>query len=391
MNALHTNRKVISAAAILALALINVPAAPAQESMTTVDRFVPHVSTVPVNAGDSVELYVKERLSAALTDDLEAGRPSTASAVLFVHGSLASSIPVFDLSYKDYSWMDRFAQAGFDTFAMDHTGFGRSPRPAMDDPCNLDDDNQAIVMPNPLAAHCEPTYGYTLNNSQSDWDEIDTVVDYIRTLRSVERVSLVGWSRGGPRAAGYAARHPEKIDKLVLLAPAYTPDAPAEPHHPIPEPGYPMRLMTREMYTQDRWHAGVACDGQVEPGVEPAVWEALMSVDTLGSGWGPSDGVMRVSNSPAWGWNRDYAARVTAPTLIMVGEQDFLFEAAEPLYEDLTGTASKYLIKLECATHYAFWESFHYKRMQDAALEWLATGTHQGQSQGIRTFRVRHR
>ena len=47
---------------------------------------------------------------------------------------------------------------------------------------------------------------------------------YIRTLRGVRRVSLFGWSLGGPRAGGYAAMHPEEVDKLVLLAPAYQRD-----------------------------------------------------------------------------------------------------------------------------------------------------------------------
>ncbi len=43
---------------------------------------------------------------------------------------------------------------------------------------------------------------------------------------------------------------------------------------------------------------------------------------------------------------------------------------------------------MECATHYAFWESFHYTRMQDAAIEWLTKGTYQGQSEGISRFEV---
>ena len=388
MNASETTLTGMTGTVLLALGLMAAPPALAQQSTATIDRYVAHVSTVPANAGETVGLFVREKLSAQLQQEIRGGQSSSASAVLFVHGSLASSIPVFDLPYKDYSWMRRLAETGFDTFAMEHTGFGWSARPAMNDPCNLSPEDQAIVMPNPLSAHCEPSYGYSLTNSQSDWDEIDTVVDYIRALRGVERVSLVGWSRGGPRTAGYAARHHEKVDKLVLLAPAYTPEAQANAPRHLPEPGFPMRLMTRQMYTQDRWHAGVACDEQVEPGVEPIVWDSLMSVDSLGSGWGSADGVMRVSNSPAWGWNREYAARVVAPTLILVGEQDFIFEAAEPLYSDLTGAQSRYLINMECATHYAFWESFHYKRMQDAAIEWLTTGMYQGQSEGISSFEV---
>ena len=33
---------------------------------------------------------------------------------------------------------------------------------------------------------------------------------------------MVAWSQGGPRAGGYTLRHPEKVNRLVLLAPAYS-------------------------------------------------------------------------------------------------------------------------------------------------------------------------
>ena len=32
----------------------------------------------------------------------------------------------FDVPYQDYSWMAYLAEAGFDVFAMDITGIGRS-------------------------------------------------------------------------------------------------------------------------------------------------------------------------------------------------------------------------------------------------------------------------
>ena len=54
------------------------------------------------------------------------------------------------------------------------------------------------------------------------------MVNYIRALRHVDKVSLLAWSLGGPRAGGYAAQHPEKVQKLVLLAPAYGRNASAD-------------------------------------------------------------------------------------------------------------------------------------------------------------------
>ncbi len=63
----------------------------------------------------------------------------------------------FDVPYQDYSWMEYLAQAGFDAFAMDTTGYGRSTRPAaMNDPCNLSPAQQLALG---RAEACSPSYG----------------------------------------------------------------------------------------------------------------------------------------------------------------------------------------------------------------------------------------
>ena len=49
--------------------------------------------------------------------------------------------------------MAYLARAGFDVFAMDTTGYGRSNRPAaMNDPCNLARDRQGAFIPSLIAA-----------------------------------------------------------------------------------------------------------------------------------------------------------------------------------------------------------------------------------------------
>ena len=68
--------------------------------------------------------------------------------VLFVHGAGTPAEVAFDVPQPDYSWMAYLARAGFDMFAMDTTGYGRSTRPAaMNDPCNLARDRQAPFVP----------------------------------------------------------------------------------------------------------------------------------------------------------------------------------------------------------------------------------------------------
>lgn len=55
----------------------------------------------------------------------------------------------------------------------------------------------------------------------------------------------------------------------------------------------------------------------------------------------------------------------------MVGEEDFLLESGKQLYEDLTAAERKVLVTMECATHFAVWESTQYKFMHEASLEWF--------------------
>src|SRR4249920_937407 len=151
------------------------------DQVRTIDHMVPHVSTVPANKGERVQIYVREKF---------AGDAAGKSVVLMVHGGFSPATLAFDVEREDYSWMSYLAGAGFDVFAMDMTGYGKSSRPKMDDPCNVRQEKQKTLIPKTLPAACKPTYPYELVNSQSESDDIDRVVEYIRKLRGAGKVNL---------------------------------------------------------------------------------------------------------------------------------------------------------------------------------------------------------
>ncbi len=370
--------------AIVSLALSS--AASSQTELLSQNRFVPHSSTVSANEGQRVGIFVHEKLKASVADAISAGESMDGRVVLFVHGVSVSSVPAFDLPYKDYSWMNFLAENGYDTFSMDHQGYGFSPQPHMDNPCNLSEDARATLSAANELQNCMSSYNSQLTSSQTDWDEIDSVVDYIRELRGVDTVSIIGWSLGGIRSGGYAARHPEKLNKLVLFAPVYQSSGASTPPENFPLAGAPMRLQSHDALINDRWMSNVDCPDQVEPGIADAVWETIMGFDRYGRSWAPPLGVMRVRTGSTWGWNKEFSAKITTPTLIMVGEQDGLLAGGKTLYNDLNGTSNKVLVTMNCATHFALWEASQYKFMQQASLEWLSSAQYRTQNSGV--FRV---
>jgi pimeloyl-ACP methyl ester carboxylesterase len=126
-----------------------------------------------------------------------AGDPArTTGTILFVHGSSMASQPTFDLEVPgrpDSSVMDWFAKRGYDCWCGDMEGYGRSTK---------DRDNNA-----PIA------YGA---------DDCHAAATYIRKLRGDRRLLVYGISSGALRAALFAERHPEMVDRLALDAMVWT-------------------------------------------------------------------------------------------------------------------------------------------------------------------------
>jgi pimeloyl-ACP methyl ester carboxylesterase len=161
------------------------PQAAAKPDLVATDHRVPSVSA---HDGSAIELYVREKRAR------KSAQP--AAAVLLVHGATIPGVPDFDLQLAPdatglgYSLMDELAAHGYDVFSVDVQNYGGSARVA----CGL----------------CV--------TSQVAANDIGAAVEFIRALRHVDRVNLLGWSWGATTAGLYAQQHPDRIARLVQYA-----------------------------------------------------------------------------------------------------------------------------------------------------------------------------
>jgi pimeloyl-ACP methyl ester carboxylesterase len=326
-------------------------------------------SSAPAMRGQEARLYVREVAPAS---------GPTRGVVLFVHGAGTPSEVAFDTPLGDFSWMAYLARGGFDVFAVDMVGYGRSTRPAvMGDRCNIPKARHAEFA---AAPGCVPSTTGPITTMASDWADIAAVVDHLRALRKVDKVALAGWSQGGVRTFGYALANPDKVSRLVVLAPAFASAMPTSAPDPLPQVDGPMSVQSREDFLAN-WRRQAPCDAQFEPATAEAVWSELLASDPVGASWTPA--VRRAPVVPGWGFNAQTAPNLKTPYLMITGATDGQVppERVRELYAAL-GSSEKVLIDLGCSSHNAMWEKNHLLLFK-ASLDWLTTGKVDGVSRGV--------
>lgn len=209
--------------------------------------------------------------------------------LIFVHGSSMASTPAFDFQMPgkpDASMMEYFARRGFDTWCVDMEGYGRSSKHR---PINCGVANGA--------------------------DDLEAAVEYIAKTRGTQTFHFYGSSSGALRAALYAQRHPERVDRLVLSAFVWT----GKGSPTLKERSKKLaewkannrrkidRAFVQTMFTRDH-------DGGADQSVIDAYAEQILALD----------------DSVPTGTYLDMCAnlplvdplKITAPTLIMRGQYD---------------------------------------------------------------------
>ena len=184
-SALHSLTAVLFA--LLATGCAQQP--PAQSVNLVAEEFM-----VP-GADPGVQLYVRNKRPR----DLALYTPE--NVVLFVHGATYPAETAFDLQLDGVSWMDYIARQGYDVYMVDIRGYGKSSRPAeMDQPA---DANKPIV------------------NTDTAARDYGAAADWVRQRRSLDKLTVLGWSWGTAITALYTSRNNNKVSRLVLYAPIW--------------------------------------------------------------------------------------------------------------------------------------------------------------------------
>lgn len=301
-----------------------------------------------VDSDPGVRIFVRE-----VTEDSGAGR-FAGQPILLLHGARVPGVASFDLPVPGGSFAADLADLGFDVYAMDVRGYGRSTRPR--------------EMEESPAAHAP------LVRSNEAAHDISAVVDAIRSHRRVARVALFGWAAGGQWAGYYASLYPNKVSALILLNSLYRSSSnqaligrgtdSEDPAHPgqfnqascgayrYNDAASLLRPWDRSIPTADKseWR---------DPAVAKAYVDAALASDPTSQSRTPPSfrspcGAMEDSFYVAIGRQLWDASLITAPTLVVASERDFWSrpEDREHLASDLAHSPRVRVLVIPGATHF---------------------------------------
>ena len=306
-----------------ALTLLATAAVARDRTLKPVDVRIP-----ALDAG--IELQLRKKFVQVSTADFH--RP-----VLFVHGATFPSGSTFDVALPDgESWMEMTAWRSLKPiYALDIRGYGGSTRPAAM--------SQAPEANPPFARAADAVR------------DIEAAVDHVLDNRYATKVTLIGWSWGTTTTAAYAARHPDKVEKLILVSPVWL---------GVQPPAFKGAYRT-STYESARAFAVAGIPGERVDEISPlanfdAWWNATLATDPDGAKLSPP--VVRAPNGAlqdfaelwAKGTPNYDASAIRAPTLLIVGEWDVVTPPlmAQTLYSQLVNARERRLVLLSEATHF---------------------------------------
>ncbi len=311
----------VARAAVAAIVCLIAGAATAQPSpIVTIDRLVEHTSTVPAVAGQKIDLFVREKVPAKM---LEQGSGKARAARSRCSSTAASR-------------RDARLRCALSRLSVDGAPGARRLRRVRHGhdrlrPVGPADDGRPVQprtrrtrsrwCRTKLKEPCEPNYPFELVSSDSETADIDRVVDFIRALRGVDRITLIGWSGGGIRTGTFSPVTPRRWTSMsstprrttVARIPTLRPHV-AQAGRAHGDPGArggrgPALARHRQVPGHDRaGHAG--------NDLEAGPWPIRSRPNGVRAAC--------ARRSAPIGAGIRHGAKIKVPTLIMVGEEDDL-------------------------------------------------------------------
>ena len=275
---------------------------------------------------------------------------------LFVHGATYNAESGFDVPLGGISWMDYVAQRGWDVYAMDVRGYGRSTRPP--------------EMSQP------PTENPPIVNTDVAVRDVAAVVDYILARRGVSKINLVGWSWGTAIMGAYTAQNNARVERLVLYAPLWVLKDPPPIGGQGPLGAY--RTVTKEG-TRQRIARGLPAGKAKELVPDEAFdvwWAAAVGTDPVGAAQNPP--VVRAPNGIIedlrnyWMSGKPHydPSRITVPTLVILAEWDADTPPymAQSVFAGLKNTPVRRLVTIGEGTHAVALEKNRFQLFREVQL-----------------------
>ncbi|MEI9481329.1 alpha/beta hydrolase [Enterobacter cancerogenus] len=290
----------------------------------------------------------------------DAGRASSSTTLMLIHGATFPSESLFDVPVDGASFMDVLATAGFDVWAVDARGYGGSTR-------------SAEMAASPLTAS-------PLTRAEVAARDLASAIEYVLAGNGIERLSVVAMSWGGTVAGIYAEQHGKYIEKLVLVAPLWLSNRPLRI-----DAGQPLtawRLIHVDAF-RDAWLAGVPADRHES--VLPAGWfELWATVTTSTDPDAPEPGTIRAPGGAIqdvrenWLANRPLynPSAITAPVLLLLAEwdQDVRVDMMQDLFNRFDNAAHRRSIEIGGGTHMILMEPGRWQAFEEIINFLTSTG-----------------
>jgi proline iminopeptidase len=231
-----------------------------------------------------------------------------------------------------------------------HPGGPGFPGSELDDLGGLDRSRTLLLIDPRGSGATPPGESYRLDDYVGDLEEL-------RVELALEQIDLLGFSHGGMVAAAYAIEHPGRVRKLVLAGglAAVTDELNAEAE----------RFMATK--ADEPWFAraagAVRAESSGDYGDPAQLWNDMTPLyfSTWDERYRPLVELKELRVEPMAEFSaappdlRDELGRITAPTLVITGRDDFVCgpAAAQPLADGIPGAE---LVLLDDAGHMTFLE-----------------------------------